>query len=40
MTTVFIDGAEGTTGLRIRQRLAGREDIRFIWTVPDSDMDL
>ena len=30
MTTVFIDGAEGTTGLRIRQRLAGREDIRLI----------
>ena len=26
---IFIDGAEGTTGLRIHQRLAAREDIRL-----------
>jgi len=28
--TVFIDGAEGTTGLEIRERLAGREDIVLV----------
>lgn len=28
--TVFIDGAEGTTGLRIRQRLAERSGIRLL----------
>ena len=28
--TIFIDGAEGTTGLRIHQRLATREDIRLL----------
>lgn len=30
MTTVFIDGAVGTTGLEIRERLAGRGDIALV----------
>ena len=30
MKRVFIDGSAGTTGLRIRQRLAGRNDIRLV----------
>ena len=28
--TVFIDGAEGTTGLEIRDRLAGRTDLVLV----------
>ena len=30
MKRVFIDGSAGTTGLRIHQRLAGREDIQLV----------
>ena len=35
MTKVFIDGSAGTTGLRIADRLAAREDIALI-TLPDT----
>jgi len=34
MTKVFIDGSEGTTGLRIKERLAARKDIELV-TLPD-----
>ncbi len=34
MISVFIDGSAGTTGLRIRERLAGREDLCLI-TLPE-----
>jgi N-acetyl-gamma-glutamyl-phosphate reductase len=33
-TTVFIDGAAGTTGLEIRERLAGRTDLALV-TLPE-----
>lgn len=29
-TKIFIDGSEGTTGLRIHERFAGREDIEVV----------
>ncbi|WCT74624.1 N-acetyl-gamma-glutamyl-phosphate reductase [Sphingomonas naphthae] len=35
MVKVFIDGAAGTTGLEIRDRLAGRTDIALL-TIPDA----
>lgn len=34
MTTVFIDGSAGTTGLRIRERLAQRKDLTVL-TLPE-----
>lgn len=34
MTKIFIDGSAGTTGLRINERISGREGIELI-TVPD-----
>ena len=34
MKKVFIDGSAGTTGLRIHERLASREDISLI-TLPE-----
>ena len=34
MTTVFIDGSAGTTGLRIRERLRVRDDLRLL-TLPE-----
>ena len=34
MTRIFIDGSAGTTGLRIRERLAARKDLDLI-TLPE-----
>ena len=34
MKKVFIDGSAGTTGLRIRERLAQRRDLEVV-TLPD-----
>ena len=39
MTTVFIDGAVGTTGLEIRERLAGRTDITLALLSEDRRKD-
>jgi N-acetyl-gamma-glutamyl-phosphate reductase len=38
--TVFIDGAEGTTGLEIRERLAGRDDITLVKLAESKRKDL
>lgn len=38
-STIFIDGKEGTTGLRIYDRLAQRQDVRLL-TLPESERKL
>ncbi|MBO4862879.1 MAG: N-acetyl-gamma-glutamyl-phosphate reductase [Eubacterium sp.] len=37
---VFIDGSEGTTGLRINERFAGRDDIEVLHIDPDKRKDI
>lgn len=39
MVKVFIDGSEGTTGLRINERFAGREDISLLVIEPERRKD-
>jgi N-acetyl-gamma-glutamyl-phosphate reductase len=39
MKTVFIDGQEGTTGLKIRERLAGRTDFKLLEIDPAKRKD-
>ena len=36
---VYIDGQEGTTGLQIYDRLAGRQDIQLLTIDPDKRKD-
>ena len=36
MKKVFIDGSAGTTGLRIAERLSGRDDLSLI-TLPEDE---
>jgi len=38
-TSIFIDGAEGTTGLQIRTRLAGRDDVSLLTLSDDARKD-
>lgn len=37
---IFIDGSEGTTGLKINQRFAGRDDIEILKIDPDKRKDI
>ena len=39
MKKVFIDGSEGTTGLRINERFAGRDDIELLKIDPEKRKD-
>ncbi len=39
-TRVFVDGQEGTTGLQIHERLAGREDLEILAIDPERRKDI
>ncbi len=39
MKKVFVDGSEGTTGLRIHERLAGRKDVEILRIDPEKRKD-
>src|SRR5512140_3610926 len=39
MVKVFVDGQEGTTGLKIHERLAGRKDLQILQIDPEKRKD-